>query len=366
MHRYNSTSWLTAKRLRAHGTILGVCLWSFYIWTIATPGLRDRNGNLKGTDFLHFYTLGIVAAEHRGADLYDMHAQAATAAERVPQAVGITYLPLYPPQVSLLFAPLAQFSYAFALAVWWILSAAIYAVCCYCVLQACPNLRGESRLVLILAVAFPAFFHLIAWGQTSALALACFTLIYFLLRRQREFLAGLALGCMIFKPQLGLAAAVVFVSVGAWKIVLGAALSAAAELSVGILYYGMDPLHRWINMLWHVRGVLPLLEPRPHQTHSLRTFWTLLIPWNDLALALYVGSAAIVLGLTIVTWRRSSALALRFSSLLLATVLVAPHLTVYDLIILAPAFLLLADRLADYQKNAGWGRFFILPICCLF
>jgi alpha-1,2-mannosyltransferase len=351
MHRYNSTSWLTAKRLRAHGTILGVCLWSFYIWTIATPGLRDRNGNLKGTDFLHFYTLGIVAAVHRGADLYDMHAQAAIAAERVPQAAGITYLPLYPPQVSLLFAPLAQLSYASALAVWWIFSAAIYAVCCYCVWQACPNLRGESRLVLILAVAFPAFFHLIAWGQTSALALACFTLIYFLLRRQREFLAGLALGCMIFKPQLGLAAAVVFVSVGAWKIVLGAALSAAAELSVGILYYGMDPLHRWINMLWHVRGVLPLLEPRPHQTHSLRTFWTLLIPWNDLALALYVGSAAIVLGLTIVTWRRSSALALRFSSLLLATVLVAPHLTVYDLIILAPAFLLLADRLADYQKN---------------
>jgi hypothetical protein len=36
---------------------------------------------------------------------------------------------------------------------------------------------------------------------------------------------------------------------------------------------------------------------------------------------------------------------LRYSSLLLATVLVAPHLTVYDLVILAPAFLLLADQL---------------------
>jgi hypothetical protein len=36
---------------------------------------------------------------------------------------------------------------------------------------------------------------------------------------------------------------------------------------------------------------------------------------------------------------------LRFSALLLATVLIAPHLTVYDLVILAPAFLLLSDSI---------------------
>jgi hypothetical protein len=35
----------------------------------------------------------------------------------------------------------------------------------------------------------------------------------------------------------------------------------------------------------------------------------------------------------------------RFSALLFATVLVAPHLTVYDLVILAPALLLLSDWL---------------------
>ena len=63
-------TWLTAKRLRAHGLILAVTLWSIYIWTLATPGLRDRNNNLKGTDFLDFYTLGSLAIEHRGTDLY--------------------------------------------------------------------------------------------------------------------------------------------------------------------------------------------------------------------------------------------------------------------------------------------------------
>jgi len=346
-------SWLNAKRLRAHGTILALCLWSVYVWNIATPGLRDRNGNIKGTDFLHLYTLGSLAAAHRGADLYDMNAQAALAAQRVPEAAGIRYLPLYPPQVSVFFASLAQLPYGWALAIWWVGSATVYGVCCYSIWRACPHLQSQGGTVVIVAAAFPAFFHLIAWGQTSAVALACFTLIFFLLRDRREFFAGIVLGCLIFKPQLGLAAAIVFASIGAWRILLGAALSAAAELSVGILYYGKEPLLEWIHRLRNVQAVLPLLEPKLNQTHSLRTFWSMLIPWANASLALYLLSAALVLGLTIACWRSSSAvpLSLRYSALLLASVLVAPHLTVYDLVILAPVFILTADWLAGQPST---------------
>ena len=88
------SGWLTSRRLRAHGLIVGLALWSIYLWTLATPGLRDRNGNLKGTDFLHFYTLGFVAREHRGPELYDMKVQSELAATHVPQASGMRYLPL--------------------------------------------------------------------------------------------------------------------------------------------------------------------------------------------------------------------------------------------------------------------------------
>jgi alpha-1,2-mannosyltransferase len=333
--------------LRAHGTILAVCLWSFYVWNLATPGLRDRNGNLKGTDFLHLYTLGSLAVAHRGTDLYDMKAQAALGAERVPEAAGIRYLPLYPPQVSIIFAPLAHLSYGWALILWWGGSAAVYALCCYSVWRACPNLRDHGGLVALLAVAYPAFFHLIAWGQTSAAALACFTLMFFLLRDRREFLAGVVLGCLIFKPQLGLAAAVLYLCTGAWKTLLGAALSAAAQLSAGVLYYGMEPLRQWVRVLRNVQAVLPLLEPKLYQTHSLRTFWSMLVPWPAFSFGLYIASAALILGLTIACWKRSHALplSLRYSALLLASVLVAPHLTVYDLVILAPAFILLGEWL---------------------
>lgn len=342
----SSASWLTAKRLRAHGLMIGLALWSTYLWSVGTSGLYDRWGNLKGTDFVHLYTLGSLAAEHRGADLYDMNAQAVLAAQRVPQAAGIPYLPLYPPQLSILFLPLAHLSYAWALALWWACTALVYGICCYSIWRTCLNLRGEGGTVAILAIAYPAFFHLIAWGQTSALALAFFSLMFFTLRARRGFLAGLILGCLIFKPQLGLAAAVVFVSVGAWKTVAGAVLSAVSQLAVGALYYGIQPLREWLHTLANVRTVMPWLEPKPYQTYSLRTFWSMLVPWPDFAFGLYVVSAIVVLGLTIVLWKQAVPLSLRFSALLLSTVLVAPHLTVYDLVILAPAFLLLADWMA--------------------
>lgn len=342
--------------MRVHGSILALALWSIYIWSLATPTLRDRNGNLKGTDFLHFYTLGSLARDHRGADLYDINAQAALAVQRVPDSVGIHYLPPYPPQVSILFAPLAYLPYSWALGVWWACTALIYGACCYAVWKACPNLHELGGTVAIMAVAYPAFFHLIAWGQTSAVALALFTGAFFLLRNQRDLGAGLVLGGLIFKPQLGLAVAIVFVAIGAWKIVAGAILSAAAQLACGYLYFGWAPFRAWLRVLAAVPALLPSFEPRFYHTHCLRTFWSMLVPWGSLAFGLYAISAAVVLAWTIAIWKSRETLSLRYAALLFATVLVSPHLTVYDLVILAPGMLLLVDwRIRQLQAPTGVG-----------
>jgi hypothetical protein len=165
-------------------------------------------------------------------------------------------------------------------------------------------------------------------------------------------LAGLALGCLIFKPQLALASALVFLFTLNWKVISGAILSATAQLTTAWLYYGADPLRQWMHMLFNAPRLLPLLEPRLYQTHSLRTFWTMLIPRPTAALALYLVSAIMVAALTISCWRSHLPLSLRYSALLLATVLLAPHLTVYDLVILAPAFLLLSDWIATQPDLA--------------
>jgi hypothetical protein len=359
----NWDRWLTPRRLRAHGLLLALTICAFYIWAIATPTLRDRNGNLKGTDFLHFYTLGSLAITHQGSELYNMDTQAAVAAQRVPDARGIRYLPLYPPQVSLVFAPLAHLSYGCALALWWLCTAVIYGACCYAIWRVCPNLRDFGGTVALVAIAFPAFFHLIAWGQTSALALACFTAGFLLFRDQREFAAGLALGCLIFKPQLALAAAIVFILTGRWRILVGSALSAAAQTAAGIAYYGVEPFRSWLGTLRAVPALLPSFEPRPYQTHCLRTFWSMLVPWSGAALGLYVVSAIVVLAGTIAIWKHQESLSLEYSALLLATVLVSPHLTVYDLVILAPAILLLTDWLISHP-SAPQGTGTLIYLTC--
>ena len=355
--------WLNAHRVRAQAITLAICLWGVYAWVLATPGLRDRNHLIKGTDFLHFYTLGSVALAHRGDLLYNLPEQSALLGERVPEAAGTRYLPLYPPQVSLLFAPLAKFPYTMALALWWSLSIAIYALCVAAVWTTCPSLRAFRGTVLLLALAYPAFFHLIAWGQTSALALACFTAAYLLFRLNRPFAAGLALGCLAFKPQLAIAVAVVFLFARAWAVVLGTLLTASAQFLVGWFYYGTAAVRDYFAHLAQIPQVTALLEPRPYQTHSLRSFWQMILPWHTAAFVLYLITAIVVLILTCRLWLSRQPLRLRYSALLLATVLVSPHLTVYDLVILAPALLLLSDWLLAHP--AGTSHVSIAFLCYL-
>src|SRR5262249_49842151 len=162
-----------------------------------------------------------LALEHQGAGLYDMDAQAKIAAERVPAAGRLVFLPLYGPQVSLLFAPLARLPYGSALTLWLAGGAALYGLCCYAIWRTCQSLHAYRGITFILAASYPAFVHLILWGQNSAFALVCFTLAYLALRSQKFYWAGLAIGCLAFKPQLGIAAVVIFLCSRQWKALSG-------------------------------------------------------------------------------------------------------------------------------------------------
>jgi hypothetical protein len=85
------------------------------------------------------------------------------------------------------------------------------------------------------------------------------------------------------------------------------------------------------------------LSLAPIQMHSLRSFWTLLIPSQHVASALYICSSIVVIALAAVVWRSACPKALRFAVLTLAAILVNPHLFVYDLLVLAPVLLLVVD-----------------------
>jgi glycosyl transferase family 87 len=334
---------LTRQRVRGHAAILGVIVWGVYVFSLATPGLRDRFRTVKGADFLHFYVLGWIARHHLGSLLYGFAGQTELARQLVPEAAGKLYLPVYGPQFSLLFAPFAGLPYGWAAAAWMLTSALMYGLCCYAIWRVCRNLRGEGSTVLVLALAFPGFFSLIGGGQNSALALGAFTAAFFSLRAKRPLLAGLAIGLLAYKPQFGLMAALVFLFTFEWKIILGALISGVGQFAIAAWYYGTAVIGGYFRNLAWVNQYAVFLEPSLFKMHSLRAFWQCLLPWPRIAFVLYVASAVWIVIVTLRYWKSAAPLPLRFAVFLLGSVLIDPHLTDYDLVVLAPALLLIGN-----------------------
>jgi glycosyl transferase family 87 len=329
--------------IRAHATVLAVCLAVVALVDLSTPGRLDRAGQIKGTDFVEFYVFGSLVREGNVDRLYDPSTEQEASARLIPESKGMLYLPVYGPQVYLFFSPFARLPYRWALLAWTIVSALIYGVCCAVVWRTCPSLRADGSIVAIVAAAYPALFNLLLHGQNSALALAFLTGAYIALRAKRPFVAGLAVGMLIYKPQLGIVAAPVFVLGREWRVVVGAAVAAASQLAVAWAYFGTEVMKAYSKALLAINQVNDLLAVKQYQMHSLLEFWKLLIPSDAVAHSLYLLTALALIGVTVKAWRSGAPLSLRYSLLLLASALVSPHLYVYDLVILAPAFLLIAD-----------------------
>jgi alpha-1,2-mannosyltransferase len=342
---------LTRKRIRGHAVLLGLVVWGLYAINIATPGLRDRQGQLKGADFLHFYVLGNIACLHDGSMLYDAPRQAALAQQLIRQEPGETYLPVYGPQFSLLFIPFAGFPYGWAAAAWMLVSALVYGICCWLVLRVCSHLRNDRTTVLILAAAFPGFFFMVASGQNSALALIAFTAAFFCFRAERPLLAGMALGLLAYKPQFGVMAAAVFVLTLEWKVITGALITGAGQLAAGALYYGRAAVDAYFKGLRQINQNAAALEPHIDRMHSLDAFWRLLLPWPRVAFEMYGATALLVVVVTVWCWKSKAPLQLRYAVFLLGSALVDPHLTDYDLVMLVPALLLIGDCILQSTES---------------
>ena len=355
---------LTVRRITVHASLLAVFLWSAYAIDLAVPGLRDRAGNIKGADFLHFYTAGALLRSGDAAALYDPTAHAAYEKATLPESMGTYFIPMYGPQVYLWFVPLAGLSYGWAALVWALLNATVYFGCCYALWHKCALLRAHEYLVFLLAAAYPGFFSLIAFGQSSAPALALFTLAFFAFDARQPFLAGVAIGSLVYKPQLGVAAAVIFLAAAEWKIVAGAVASFVAQLGLAWVWFGGKVMHGYGQTFLRLGSAQPFLEPKLYQMHSLRSFWMLLLPWPRFALALYLGSAASVLVLAVMCWRIMDDLRLRYAVLLVSSVLVAPHLWVYDLVVLTPALLLLGDWALQHPSAEVTPKVKVLLYAC--
>jgi hypothetical protein len=332
---------ITLKRLRAYATLIAIGLWTVFAIDFATAGPMDRMGKVKGTDFLHFYVIGSLAREGRWGQLYDARAQYVRAHAIAPASRDVVFVPVESPQLALWFAPLTVFGYTTALALWLAFGALLYAVCCALLWHDARALRGHPYVVAAMCVAFPGFLGAVLHGQTAWLSLACVVIALGLLRRGRHFAAGVALGLLVFKPHWAVAAGVLFVCAGEWDVVMGIAGAAAAELTLTYARVGAAVMLAYARVLRELPKTAVLLEPRPGD--SLRGYFQAIVPSAPAALALYAAAALVTIIMTVRIWRSRLPIDLRLASIVIALILVNPHVNSYDLLLLAPVCVLLAN-----------------------
>ena len=142
---------------------------------------------------------------------------------------------VYPPGYLILIAPLGAFSFATSFLIATLLSVILVA------LAVRPFTAGSPVVWLAMALS-PAYIAALVIGQNSVIWLACLLAALAALRGDRWLLAGVFIGCLTLKPQLGVMIAVALVAGGLWRTILVAAgtailLAALPTLLVGVEYW---------------------------------------------------------------------------------------------------------------------------------
>ena len=353
---------LTRKRLRAYATIIAATMWATWAVDMSVSGHLDRLGKVKGTDFLHFYVMGSIAREGRWEQLFDVRAHQARAQSVVPGSTDTLYIPVESPQLALLFAPFAAQPYTIALAVWLVIAFAAFACSCLLMWRDCPALRAHRSSVVAACAAFPGLYSEILHGQTACLSLGAIALALVALRRGRRFAAGAALGFLVFKPHWVVAAGVVFVVAREWRVVAGIVVSALAQLAVTSLIVGAAVMRAYIGMLRAIPGIVRMLEPRPGD--SLKGFFEVFVPYEPAAMIAYLIAAAVVALIAARVWHSDQSIDIRLSAIVLAIILISPHVNAYDLILVAPIAFMSANWLTLVAKD-GRGKALSIWSCIL-
>lgn len=206
--------------------LIGVHLWT---WILSGSIF------LKGAaDFRSFYAAGWALRLGRPADLYNLDFTQRLQDQYVG-GVGITLPFTHPPFEALLFAPLAYLSYGHAYLVFLAFNLGLLGIT-FQLLR--PWMQGFARIYRWLPVAlFAAFLPVAAaliQGQDSVLLLTLLALVATSLDRRREATAGVFLALALFRFQLTLPMAFLFLLYRRWRFLTGFAGAAVAVTGISV------------------------------------------------------------------------------------------------------------------------------------
>ena len=316
------------------------------------------------TDFPVFYTMGALVAAHEPSALYDP-AAFADAQRRYVRAPSFdtreAFLPVYPPQTPVLMAPLGALPYGVAGLALAIFSAAAYGWVVWFTWRAVRHDVPDGRLVASAALAFAPAWHLLVNQQVTAILLLACTLGWLALERGRPLLAGLAFGVLAVKPQFGLVLAPLALVRGEWRLIAGAAISCAVQLAAALAVLGADAVRDYVAYVPWIAANADALEILPLKSHSIRAV-TRFLPYGLSTPAWAIGSIALI-AIAIRAWCPEVPLRLRLGLVLLASVLVNPHVIAYDAVLLVLPMLWIgaaAARAATRDRERWCGAVVVL------
>jgi arabinofuranan 3-O-arabinosyltransferase len=220
------------RRLTVIAALLFLIFGGVYLATLdlSRSYPRDGTGLIVGRDFLNFWMYGRAAFEPHPAHYYDVPTYWA-ATEKFVGKDYPTQLWSYPPHLMLLAAPFGQLPYFVALALWMAISFALFVL-------ALRLWSKDWRFLVPCAFAPAAIFGIISGQVTYAVAAAVLAILRW--RESRPWLAGLLLGLMTMKPQLGLFYPVLLLSARNWRTISAAAAVTLALAGVSALLWGSE------------------------------------------------------------------------------------------------------------------------------
>lgn len=310
---------------------------AFALIIIAASVLEFVTNALHPTarDFISFWGAAQLALAGHSAAAYDnqvLHAVQSAVASFGGSGAQMPFP--YPTAYLALVTPFGLLPFPIGMAVWTACTFAFY-------MLAARRLMPQAGW---LPAALPAVYANAAVGQNAFLTAGIFMTGLSLMRRS-PFVAGLVLGCLVIKPQLGLLLPVAFLAARSWRVIAGAALSSAALLVAGALVFGLHTTTAWLDQL-PLYGTI---------TRDGLVGWSKLSSVYALARALGVslGTALVVHGSVAAAsavavwriWRSDDADDnLKIAILSAATAVASPYFFFYDMVVLAPAMLYLMVR----------------------
>jgi len=317
---------LTPRRVRDYASILIAATVVMIAWLLLGTGIRDPLGRPVGTDFVSFWTVSWALLHGQARSIYNPELLASL--ERaIEGGANAFYAWLYPPIALFIVYPLALLPYLWSLFAWLALSAALY-------LSALWRLVPRP-LTLWLGLAFPAFLINVEHGQNAFLTtgLSCWAL---LLLSSRPALAGIMIGFLTFKPQLGLLIPLALIAGRHWRALIVATATGGMLATATVILFGV---HIWIEYL----GVVPLardvLDAGLVPAFKMQSVYAALRLLGASVVAAYAAQMVATIAsalLVLWVWRQRTDQDLKNATLLLATLLATPFVLDYDLMFLAP------------------------------